>query len=75
VTTAPATPLARILNVDDNEAMRYTTSRALRQAGFDVLEAGTGADAVALTHSAGPDLVLLDVKLPDVSGFDLCRQL
>lgn len=64
-----------VLNVDDNAANRYLKSRALRQAGFHVLEAASGAEAMALTSERRPDLVLLDIKLPDMSGFEVCRRL
>jgi PAS domain S-box-containing protein len=64
-----------VLNVDDYEAGRYATSRVLRQAGFEVQEAATGTDALRLVASQHPDLVLLDVNLPDVDGFEVCRQI
>jgi PAS domain S-box-containing protein len=64
-----------VLNVDDYEAGRYATSRVLRQAGFDVHEAATGMDALRLVQAEHPDLVLLDVNLPDVDGFEVCRQI
>jgi signal transduction histidine kinase len=64
-----------ILNVDDDEAGRYVKSRILRLAGFDVREAATGAAAVQMIQERPPDLVLLDVRLPDVDGRELCRQL
>ncbi|HEU0078419.1 MAG TPA: response regulator, partial [Longimicrobiaceae bacterium] len=63
-----------VLNVDDYEAGRYATSRVLRQAGFAVLEAATGAEAVELAGRQ-PDLVVLDVNLPDFDGFEVCRRL
>jgi CheY-like chemotaxis protein len=66
---------ARILNVDDNNANRYVKSRILRAAGFDVVEAGTGQDALAAAAAARPDLVLLDIRLPDISGIEVCRRL
>jgi signal transduction histidine kinase len=66
---------ALILNVDDNAANRYVKSRTLRAAGFEVIEAGTGNDALRLANERGPDLVLLDVRLPDISGIDVCRRL
>ena len=68
--TAPA-PL--ILNVDDDEGVRYATTRVLRQAGFRVQEAGTGEEALAAAAAA--DLVVLDVKLPGMSGFEVCRRI
>jgi PAS domain S-box-containing protein len=64
-----------VLNVDDYEAGRYATSRVLRQAGFEVHEAATGTDALRMVESEHPDLVLLDVNLPDVDGFEVCRQI
>ena len=64
-----------ILNVDDNTANRYVKSRVLRAAGFTVVEAGTGNDALRLADERNPDLVLLDVRLPDISGIEVCRRL
>jgi len=63
-----------ILHVEDNEIVRYTVSRVLRQAGFTVQEAATGQEALRLA-AAQPALILLDVNLPDVNGIDVCRQL
>lgn len=70
----PATPEI-ILNVDDNEPGRYATTRILNRAGFQVIEAGTGTEALRLARSASPQLVILDVNLPDMNGIDVCRQL
>jgi len=71
----PATPETLILNVDDNEPGRYATTRILTRAGFQVLEAGTGKEALRLARSASPQLVVLDVNLPDMSGIEVCRTL
>jgi PAS domain S-box-containing protein len=65
----------RILNVDDDEATRYTRSRVLRRKDFEIDEAGTGAAAIEKVYSKRPDVVLLDVHLPDMSGFDVCRRI
>jgi two-component sensor histidine kinase len=65
--------MRQILNVDDTEALRYAKSRALKMAGFEVIEAGTGKDALDIIARVKPDLVLLDVKLPDMSGLDVCK--
>jgi DNA-binding response OmpR family regulator len=59
---------ALILAVDDNEAGRYAKARILRLAGFEVIEAGTGQDALRLARERHPELMLLDVRLPDVNG-------
>jgi len=64
-----------ILNVDDHEAGRYARSRALRNAGFEVLEASSGAEALHLVNSQHPPLVLLDINLPDMTGYEVCRQI
>src|SRR5579863_7587899 len=64
-----------VLNVDDNPASRYARSRVLRQAGYIVLEATSGTEALAMVTQERPELVLLDVNLPDISGLDVCRQI
>ena len=66
---------ATILNVDDTSANRYVKSRVLRAAGFEVIEAGTGEGALAQASERHPDLVLLDIRLPDISGIEVCRRL
>jgi signal transduction histidine kinase len=66
---------SRVLNVNDDEASRYAVSRILRQSGYDVLEAATGRAAVDATVGHLPDLVVLDVELPDMSGMEVCRLL
>src|SRR5918992_584116 len=67
-------PLAyTIVNVDDDDAGRYANSRILRRSGYRVLEASTGADALALLAKVKPQLLLLDVNLPDMNGLDVCR--
>ncbi len=64
-----------ILNVDDYEGSRYARTQLLRRASFEVIEASTGADALRITSERRPDLVLLDVNLPDMDGFEVCRRL
>ncbi|HJT19688.1 MAG TPA: response regulator, partial [Nitrospira sp.] len=64
-----------ILNVDDNEAARYAKTRILRGAGYRVLEAGNGGDAWRLARESKPELVLLDVRLPDLDGLEVCRRI
>ena len=63
----------RILNVDDDEAARYVKSRVLAQAGYEVVEAASAVEALAIVRESQVHLALLDVKLPDISGLDLCR--
>ena len=66
-------PPATIVNVDDTASSRYTKSRILRQAGYTVVEADTAREALRLTRELLPSLVVMDVKLPDMSGIDACR--
>jgi hypothetical protein len=65
----------KILNVDDNDAGRYAKTRLLRGAGFVVIEADCGEDALRLVAEEAPALVLLDVQLPDISGVEVCRRI
>jgi signal transduction histidine kinase len=65
----------RILIVDDDETARYVKSRLLRRQGYAVSEASLGRDALALAATDEPHLTLLDVKLPDLSGIEVCRQI
>ncbi len=62
---------ARILLVDDDEAGRYASARALRHAGYEVQEAGAAEEALAALAAAPPELVILDIHLPGLSGHEL----
>jgi PAS domain S-box-containing protein len=64
-----------VLNVDDNDAGRYAISRILKQAGFEVTEAATGQEALTATSTVQPKIILLDVNLPDLNGFEVCRRI
>ncbi len=70
--TAPA---CTILNVDDNDGIRYARGKVLERAGHRVLDASTGSEALDLARSEHPALIILDVKLPDISGRNVCQQL
>ena len=65
----------RILIVDDNDALRYALARTLARYGFETMEAGSGQQAIELSGREQPDLVVLDVNLPDIHGFDVARRL
>ena len=65
----------RVLVVDDEPSIVDAVSTALRYAGFDVSEATTGTEAVALAHQVAPDLIVLDVMLPDFDGLEVTRRL
>jgi DNA-binding response OmpR family regulator len=64
-----------ILVVDDSEANRYAKSRILRQAGFEVKEAAAGEEALQVIAAERPGVVCLDVRLPDISGLEVCRRI
>lgn len=68
-------PLIGVLHVDDNEVNRYVVSRMLRNAGFNVTEAATGEAALQAVAHVRPDLIILDVQLPDIGGFEICHEL
>jgi two-component system cell cycle response regulator DivK len=64
-----------VLIVDDNEKNRKLARDVLRHAGFRTAEAGTGGDAVSLAAEQLPDLVLMDIRLPDMDGTEALRLL
>jgi two-component system OmpR family response regulator len=66
---------ARILVVDDEENIAYVVSAALRLNGFEVTTADNGRTALAAARAERPDLIVLDVMLPDLDGFEVCRRL
>ncbi len=65
----------RLLVVDDEPNIRELLGASLRFAGFDVRTAGSGAEALAEAKSNRPDLVVLDIMLPDMDGFEVLRRL
>ena len=67
--------VATILVVDDERDLASLLDFNLRQAGFETQVASTGAEALALARRRVPDLVLLDLMLPDLPGTEVCRQL
>jgi len=69
------TPGARILLVDDELSIQRTLAPLLRSRGYDVEVAGTGADALRLATEHPPDLIVLDLGLPDLEGSEVCRRI
>jgi two-component system OmpR family response regulator len=69
------TPTARILVVDDEPSITDLLSTALRYMGYDVATARTGSGALDAAAGHPPDLIVLDVMLPDIDGFEVCRRL
>jgi two-component system OmpR family response regulator len=69
------TPEARLLVVDDEPSIRELLTASLRFAGFEVFPAADGAEALKLADQLRPDLVVLDIMLPDLDGFAVTRKL
>jgi DNA-binding response OmpR family regulator len=67
--------IPRILVVDDDDGLRHLLRLVLRREGFEVIEAANGDEALARVHDSSPTLVLLDVMMPGLDGFDVCRRL
>jgi len=65
----------QVLIVDDYPGARYLRSRILSDAGYEVLEASNGSEALDLARAIAPVLILLDVNLPDISGLEVCEAL
>jgi two-component system, OmpR family, KDP operon response regulator KdpE len=65
----------RILLVDDEVAIQRAVAPLLRSRGYDVEVAGTGAEALATFEARTPDLIVLDLGLPDIEGTDVCRRI
>ncbi|MCU0521003.1 MAG: response regulator transcription factor [Anaerolineae bacterium] len=64
-----------ILIVEDERAVARGLQYGLEREGFAVLLAETGSQALSLVERRSPELILLDIRLPDISGFDVCRRL
>ena len=64
-----------VLLVEDERSIAEPFARALQRAGFRTAVARTGSEAISLAGTRGPDVILLDLALPDVDGRDVCRRL
>jgi len=67
--------VATVLFIEDDRAIRAALRLALEDEGYDVREAADGRSGLAGLASGGIDVVLLDLRLPDMSGFDVCREI
>ncbi|MCS7254111.1 MAG: response regulator [Armatimonadota bacterium] len=67
--------MATVLVVDDEECIRRLLNIALTKAGYDVLTASNGEQGYTIARSVHPDLILLDVNMPDISGVAICKLL
>jgi two-component system, chemotaxis family, chemotaxis protein CheY len=64
-----------IISVDDSSTMRRMVAFTLKAAGYDVIEAGDGAEALDLLRTRAVDLVITDINMPNVNGIELTRRL
>lgn len=64
-----------VLNVNDDAATRYLMTKILKRGGYSVLEAPNGESALSIAFGQHVDLMLLDVKLPDLSGLEVCQRI
>jgi diguanylate cyclase (GGDEF)-like protein len=71
----PSEPLGRILVVDDNSDNVEIIATRLRYRGYHIMEAATGEEALSGVHRDCPDLILLDVMLPDIDGYEISRRI
>jgi len=72
---AKMTAKGRILVVDDDRLVLATVAHGLAQAGYEVIDADNGDDAILLAHQRKPDLALLDIRMEGKSGFDVAEYL
>jgi two-component system, cell cycle response regulator DivK len=73
--SAPADTPSLVLIVDDNDKNRKLARDVLRAAGLRTLEAASGNEGIALAAAQLPDVILLDLRLPDMDGIDVAREL
>jgi len=65
----------RILIADDDPGVTHLLEKKLKQSGYSVLVVDNGLDAIVLTRKEMPDLVVLDVMMPEINGYDVCFEL
>jgi len=75
MTSEPQKPKARILVAEDEQDIRELVSITMRLAGYQVWTANDGQEAVALAPQVMPDLILMDVRMPKMSGFEACAEM
>jgi two-component system cell cycle response regulator DivK len=66
---------AKILLVEDNEQNRYLATFLLEKSGFDVIHAHNGKEALRVAGKVKPDLILMDIQMPEMDGYEAARQL
>ncbi|MGB1285620.1 MAG: response regulator [Aggregatilineales bacterium] len=67
--------IKRVLYVEDDPLNHRITERILKSEGYTMLRAMTGREGIVLAHSEAPDLILMDVGLPDMPGYDVIKEI
>jgi two-component system cell cycle response regulator DivK len=68
-------PTKRILHIEDNASNRKAVRHILRRTNYELVEAVSGEDGLARAQAELPDLILLDIQLPKLSGYDVAKEL
>jgi CheY-like chemotaxis protein len=71
----PKASIVRVLSVDDEETYRFIIREMLNDSTYEVVEAGSGLDGLRLTHDVLPDVILLDLRLTDMTGIEMRERL
>ncbi|MBI4371301.1 MAG: response regulator transcription factor [Elusimicrobia bacterium] len=69
------TPLPKLLVIDDDAHLRESLAEVLELGGFECHQAGNAKDGLAAAQKLSPDAVIMDIQLPDSSGFQICQEL
>lgn len=72
---AKSKPKTKLLYIEDESDILYLVSRLLEKEGFEVELARTGAEGMKKAKESKPDLILLDIMLPDIDGWEVCKKL
>ncbi len=67
--------MKKIMIVDDEETLRTVVKKILEKGGYDIIEAADGRDCLEKLKGVKPDLILLDVMMPEMNGWEVCKEI